>query len=474
MKVFVSYRRKTWAFTHRLADALRQRINGEVFIDFDSIDESDFANSILVNLRKSDVFVLVVSEHTFALDRIHHEDDWVRREIREALALDMPIVLALVEGQTPPSQADLPADIQPITRRQGVEFYPRYFDAGVNELVRFIERVLPPGIVGQHDKRQRRSVKSLAWAGGMGLGAVAITLMVLLLTGVLRLEDEKSAADSTSNDLPEAAASPTEEATQPVAESTPDSPTLTPTILPTPSPDPDLAFNGVSSNAEWQPQVKIIGGVEMALVPAGCFMMGSEDGASDEWPVHDQCFDQPFWIDVYEVSNAQYGSLAENCLDRSSSGRQPRICLTWFDAAAYCESRGARLPTEAEWEYAARGPDGLVYPWGNDFVEENVVSEVTSEGKTVDVRSKPEGVSWVGAYHMSGNVWEWTNTIHANYPYDATDGREAEGDEELSQRRVLRGGAWGSSRGFVRAANRGLNLSTEATHEDGFRCARQG
>ena len=94
----------------------------------------------------------------------------------------------------------------------------------------------------------------------------------------------------------------------------------------------------VAANDDWTPYIQVIDGVEMALVPAGCFPMGSED-YGDERPVHTVCFEQPFWLDVYEVTNAQYGS------EGTFSGDDlPRESVRWNDAAAFCESRDARLP----------------------------------------------------------------------------------------------------------------------------------
>jgi hypothetical protein len=244
-------------------------------------------------------------------------------------------------------------------------------------------------------------------------------------------------------------------------------PTSTPTLTPR-----EIAEIGVSSNAEWQPYSETFDGIEMVLVPAGCFMMGSEDGDSDEQPVHEQCFDEPFWIDKTEVTNQQYGSVG--CEAYSSEPNQPRNCVNWFDAKAYCEARGGRLPTEAEWEYAARGPDSLIYPWGNTFVVNYVVYVSNSNNQTAVVGSRPAGASWVGAWDMSGNVWEWTSTIYEQdrfpYPYRADDGRENDGD--TNSVRVLRGGSFNYFDDGLRAALRYWHYPNLTDNGGGFRCVR--
>ena len=157
------------------------------------------------------------------------------------------------------------------------------------------------------------------------------------------------------------------------------------------------------NNDNWVPVIQEFDGVEMVLVPAGCFEMGNGD-YSNERPVSKQCFDESFWIDRYEVTNEQYGSYG--CREYSSQPDQPRNCVDWFDARDFCEKLGGRLPSEAEWEYAARGPDNLKYPWGNDFVADNVAYNVNSPSETANVGSYPDGMSWVGAYDLSGNLLE--------------------------------------------------------------------
>ncbi|MBZ0280686.1 MAG: formylglycine-generating enzyme family protein [Anaerolineae bacterium] len=144
--------------------------------------------------------------------------------------------------------------------------------------------------------------------------------------------------------------------------------------------------------------------------------------------------------------------------------------ITWFEARDFCALRGGHLPTEAEWEFAARGPDGLTYPWGDDFIPENVVYRENSNNQTADVGSRPAGASWVGALDMGGNVWEWVNSLYQPYPYDADDGREDLNRTDVS--RVVRGGSFFYDTVDLRAANRSGNDPSYRYGFAGFRCAR--
>jgi len=227
--------------------------------------------------------------------------------------------------------------------------------------------------------------------------------------------------------------------------------------------------NPVTANSQWTPVTQPFDGVDMVLVPKGCFEMGSTTGNGDEQPVNQVCFDTPFWIDRTEVTNAQYGSSG-----LFSGEERPRERVNWYDAKRFCERRGARLPTEAEWEYAARGPDNLVYPWGNDFAADNLVYSANSNDQTAPVGSKPGGVSWVGALDMIGNVWEWVSTIYDEddfpYPYATDDGREDLNTTEFL--RGVRGGSWDSNSDGLRAAYRDWVNPLNPVSYVGFRCAR--
>lgn len=220
----------------------------------------------------------------------------------------------------------------------------------------------------------------------------------------------------------------------------------------------------IVSNVDWVPVIRDINGVEMVQVPAGCFWMGNEKGRRDEQPVRYMCFDESFWIDRYEVTNGQFGSQGA-----FPGENRPRENLTWFEARDYCQSRGARLPTEAEWEYAARGPDSLYYPWGNQWNEDNLAYDGNFEGQTFDVGSFPAGMSWVGAYDLAGNVWEWVSSLYRSYPYKASDGRE--NPDDATNRRVYRGGLGSYIDYAAGAATRFRADPGERSWFVGFRCA---
>lgn len=228
-----------------------------------------------------------------------------------------------------------------------------------------------------------------------------------------------------------------------------------------------LAQAGVTRNDDWTPYIETLGGAQMALVPRGCFMLGSDD-RQDEQPVNEQCFDAPFWIDVTEVTNRAYGSEGT-----FSGDDRPRDSVNWFDARDYCAARGegVRLPTEREWEYAARGVDNLVYPWGNIFEADNVVYGSNSGGETAQVGSRPDGVSWVGAFDLSGNVWEWTSSLYL--PYERNAGWSINRDvlNNDNELRVLRGSSWGNLDSNPRSSIRNWYLPSSENGLVGFRCA---
>jgi serine/threonine-protein kinase len=242
-------------------------------------------------------------------------------------------------------------------------------------------------------------------------------------------------------------------------------------------------------------------------ITAGEFTMGADDieaqtsaengRAYPEIPVH-RVYLGEYWIDKYEVTNEQYtlcvdaGACELPYLTRSETRRSyfdnpeyanyPVIYVNWYMARTYCEWAGRRLPTEAEWEKAARGTDGRKYPWGNDpvsgeranFCDINCLRTIANPifdddyADTSPVGTYPAGASPYGVMDMSGNVWEWTSTIIRPYPYDPTDGRE---NPEKYAERVWRGGPWSNGYWWMRSSVRYRSIPSYWYVNLGFRCA---
>lgn len=229
--------------------------------------------------------------------------------------------------------------------------------------------------------------------------------------------------------------------------------------------------------------------VDQVWVPAGSFVMGSTDTAGleiPEWaeatwrseqPAHEVKITHGFWIDRYEVTNESFSGFVEDggyttteywsesgleWLNRQVADAlpvdcvwtepgQPRACVSWFEAEAYASWRGGRLPTEAEWEFAARGPESSVFPWGNEW-DPSLANVVDSDGAE-PVGFYPVGASWVGALDMSGNLMEWVSDWWSSSYYEQAQPIDPVGPDNGS-RKVEKGGWWGADAFVARAAYR--------------------
>lgn len=236
-------------------------------------------------------------------------------------------------------------------------------------------------------------------------------------------------------------------------------------------------------------------GAPLVLVPAGPFPMGvpkgDRDGGRDEYPNHEVFLDA-YYIDKFEMTNSRYREFIratghrtpQHAKDPSrniwpdttmpdSIADKPVINVDWHDADAYCKWAGRRLPTEAEWEKAARGTDDRRFPWGN--VEPtrkhlNFNQRWQGEKTLMPVGSYEAGKSPFGAYDMAGNVWEWVADWYDIYYYGKSPARNPKGPE-TGTHKVLRSSGWETETPLVRSVTRVMSDPLNRNHSTGFRCA---
>ncbi len=212
----------------------------------------------------------------------------------------------------------------------------------------------------------------------------------------------------------------------------------------------------------------------MTLIPAGTFSMGNETGNEDERPVHNVYVDA-FYIDVAEVTCARYSRFLKetgypsNQLWNPEYDRpdDPVVGVNWYDAAAFAKWAGKRLPTEAEWEKAARG--GLIgdkYPWGDEITREK--SNYNSFGTTLVKSYEPNGY---GLYDIAGNVWEWCQDWYSKDYYKTTPKKNPSGPM-FAERKVVRGGAWYNNESALQVYNRHKIYPDIGSFNIGFRCVK--
>ena len=222
----------------------------------------------------------------------------------------------------------------------------------------------------------------------------------------------------------------------------------------------------------------------MALVPAGEFMMGSSMGDADEQPMH-RVYVETFFMDKYQVSVSQYARFLDatsqeappdwSIMNRSQHQKRPVANVDWPEAKAYCTWAGKRLPTEAEWEKAARGTDGRTYPWGNEHPTKffaNVNQEHwNNHAALTPVGIFEDGKSPYGVYDMAGNVWEWVSDWYDPNYYTMSPSQNPTGPPR-GESKVIRGGSWGSGPEALRSADREIHSPSFRGLGTGFRCAK--
>ena len=226
---------------------------------------------------------------------------------------------------------------------------------------------------------------------------------------------------------------------------------------------------------------------DMVLIPAGTFIMGTNSRLPDEGPEHEVTL-KAFYIDKFEVTNLQYKKFNDATKRRSPThfrnrtfpqgkADHPVTFVSWLDAKAYCQWAGKRLPSDQEWEKAARGTDGRWFPWGNEFDYTKSNSpvrwrEIGVFGDTTPVGAFAGGASPYGVYDMSGNVWEWTDSWYQAYPGNAV------ASESYGERyKVLKGGSWFDCSFYncgisAPVFNRAFFSKRTKNDSFGFRCAK--
>jgi formylglycine-generating enzyme required for sulfatase activity len=245
-----------------------------------------------------------------------------------------------------------------------------------------------------------------------------------------------------------------------------------------------------------RPEAMTVEALELRTVPAGPFRMGTEEkdpkGYKDERPAHDCDLPYEYRIGRYPVTVAQFreyvkdsGELPEDPDSLRGPGNQPVVWVSWSEALAFCrwlegrwrkegrrlpEGWSVSLPTEAEWEKAARGGDGRIYPWGDRFDPDRANTVESNVGEVSAVGCFPGGASPCGGEEMSGNVWEWTRSVYKTYPYVRADGRE---DLEATSQslRVVRGGSYVLVTRLARCAFRNWGVPVVRDGFIGFRVA---
>lgn len=462
--IFISYSHKDTEYAHALAKNL-QDMGFDIWIDERLDYGSQWPQELQKQLDSCSAFILIMSPRSYT-------SDWVQSELQRARRKMKPVFPLLLEGDEPWLSVES-------TQYYDVrgELYP---DAKFYTALKNVMSATPVGRTLKMPKgsdRTRLTNKAALQSGAL-IAILGVVLLLFIGLGAFLLP---RLLDRPSNPT-EAVSAPTDAGL--VSES--DGSVSVPTFAPEATEPPAAADSG---------------DYEMALVPAGEFTMGgaAEDERADclanfesecelNWftivePAH-QVYLDAFYIDIYEVSNTLYKVCEDEgaCDPPQSTGSQdhsdyyvnprfahyPVINVDWYQARAYCQWRGARLPTEAEWEKAARGTDGRTYPWG-EGLDESYANFHWNVGDTTEAGDYDSGKSPYGLYDMAGNVWEWVNSLDWEYPYDAADGRESAEDNGS---RIMRGGGWGAD-GDISVSTY-FRFAYEPTHTNvdlGFRCA---
>ena len=498
--IFISYRRAdSEGLAGRIYDRLVEHFGEDrVFLDVTNISVGeDFVDALGQAISSCEVVLVIIGPQwaniTDEMGRKRLEDphDFVRLEVLSALERNVRVVPVLVHGAEMPSAEDLPPELEPLTRRNAFDIRHRHFDTDTGSLVEKLTTYVDANGGGSGQIWGGRQVPIWGWI-------LAVCVVIAIGVGIFLWQRRAENARQL-----EIAGSQTETSVALLAETervtnTPELPTATVTLTPSETPVPPTITNTPSitpsptitltpTQTPYPTEVLDALGVTMVLVPEGNFTFGTN--SKDPWDIvaqPAQVIDLPaYYIDKYEVSNEQYASCVDAgvCAAPKVYGSKlrgtyyedaqfadyPVIYVSWNNASQYCSWRGGRLPSEAEWEKAARSDDKRIYPWGDalpDCTNANFWPTGPCEGDTLPVDSNPSGVSPYGAYNMSGNVAEWVHAWFAPYP----GGDPTASKDYGKSYRVARGGAYFDPTNYIRVTVRkGLSLEAVQSYL-GFRC----
>jgi formylglycine-generating enzyme required for sulfatase activity len=431
--IFICYRREDSSFhAERLCERLVDHFGRHrIFMDIDTIQPGEKFRKVIEDAIEScEVLIVIIGSQwlgTTGNNRLVNRDDFVRIEIATALSHGVRVIPVLVQNATMPSAVQLPDDIKNLVDHHGIELSNKRWRDDVAELIQFLDDLIKSEEVDRPVEVAKtgggaRSLKTLAKSKfAVGALIAAVFLVVLFAYG------RKLFIPQTTTD----------------------------NIKPFMTVDDPLR--------------------DMVLVPGGRFRMGSNDADVNERPPHEITVSR-FYIDQHEVTCDEYAKFVltghappSGCANGQfgpSVARKPVTGVTWDDAQAYCGKYRKRLPTEAEWEFAARGATGYRYPWGDDWRPGMANVEAPNLG-LIEVGTL-SGVSPYGAVDMIGNAWEWTATDLAPYP----GGRL--GQKLQADLKVIRGGSFIDSRNQATTTYRRgypARVALDFT-KIGFRCVR--
>jgi formylglycine-generating enzyme required for sulfatase activity len=478
-KVFVSYRRDDSAgYAHAIYRELLQHFSKDrLFMDVDTVKPgADFVRVIEEAVGKCDVLVALIGKRwvvgePMGTSRLDNEKDYVRLEVSTALARGIHVVPVLVDGMTMPSEDILPAPLQSLTRRNAIEISNTRFNFDVERVITAVRKILDETEAkrkADEEKKGRREQEIPSLRRKYGPVAAAVAVLLTLFGFVFWWPKPQEAPIKGAS-------------------------------IVKPQPPQEIVPGVPERKSEAQKEIIVRvfrdrlktgrEGPEMVVIPAGSFRMGDVqgDGSKDELPVRAVRIEKLFAIGRYEATFDEYEQFVTATKRqlpddrRWGRGRRPVINVSWQDAVNYAnwlsEQAGKRyrLPSEAEWEYAARGGKEAAYWWGKDLAQGmancNGCGSQWNGKQTAPVgsfKSNPFGL-----YDTAGNVWEWVEDCwHDNYksaPADSAAWKEAGGG--YCARRVIRGGSWitpGNVRSSVRYWFPAINL----TYDVGFRLAQ--